>query len=57
MEVDQDEVYKGSAAPLLDGIFSGYNATMLAYGVRRAIGGRGQADSYFRPLDAERHTP
>lgn len=33
MDANQEEVYENTAKPLLDGVLSGYNATVFAYGV------------------------
>jgi kinesin family protein 18/19 len=33
MAASQEEVYENTAKPLLDGVLSGFNATVFAYGV------------------------
>ena len=37
MEATQDEVFRRTAMPLLEGILTGYNATIFAYGVSLAL--------------------
>lgn len=45
-ESQQQDIYTGTAQPLLDGLLEGYNATVFAYGVRiNAL------SSYFKRTD------
>ena len=47
-EATQEDVFKRTAMPLLEGILTGYNATIFAYGV---------SDSHEEQTDASGGTP
>lgn len=54
MNANQEEVYANTAKPLLDGVLSGFNATVFAYGV--SLAPKESSVLTTRPLGAARHT-
>lgn len=53
----QEEVYEGTAKPLLKNVLDGYNATIFAYGVSLAVVANVLLLTSLRPRDVARHTP